>query len=257
MTDACFNKPIITSFSYWLAHINILLKRQQQQRHPGFLRKRTFINMGEQQFHIVQSLSALLASAFLLHSKSLLQCRLFSFQDEPQCILNLPVIFNTKKKSPKLFKGSFLYSPVHSSLTACHKLETPKRAKSIKYSEPWFVTWTHATVPLVNLFYPSSRTVTLLCPPNETGSARRADAETSNLAEFGPWGPWVGPESHLPKQKKSSHGFITHSFNPHSVAPQAEKNLEKPPKCNWYCEKTKFLIPFLLITLFHVVYSMN
>lgn len=56
-------------------------------------------------------------------------------------------------------------------------------------------------VPLVsqvNLFYPGSHPVTFLCLPNETGLARKACAETSNLAEFSPKGLSVGPDSHLP-----------------------------------------------------------
>lgn len=52
MTDACFNKPITTSFSYWSAQSIILPFKQrrqwqQQQRHFVLLQKRTFTNIGE------------------------------------------------------------------------------------------------------------------------------------------------------------------------------------------------------------------
>lgn len=105
MTDACFNKPIITSFSYWSAQSIILsLKRRpQQQRH----------------FDLKVCYSPLIIITIISISRCnpepvpvSQQLTLSPSQDEPHCILDLPATLNTKRitenSSQSLFHQPFL-----------------------------------------------------------------------------------------------------------------------------------------------------
>lgn len=96
--------------------------------------------------------------------------------------------------SPQLGNNRNTKGPHTNTRTTCETIFRALPITLLKLQVP-------TTVPLVsqvNLFYPSSHPVTFLCLPNETGLARKACAETSNLAEFSPKGLSVGPDSHLP-----------------------------------------------------------